>query len=505
MTRQNLPGLSRRAFIQATLASSAGWLLSGCASSPSQASPGPGEPVSTSAPAGTNVTGKGKRVAVIGAGFAGLACAHELSAVGYEVSVFEARDQLGGRVNTLRDLLPGKFVEAGGEFFRATDPTFVSYATKFKLDMLDDADDAGAPGQTMWVQGQALTESQIRDYWAALSKLEPTIMAAARTIDRERPWTSPGAETYDKMSVGEWFESVSMDDRAKRLFRIHMETITGVTLENQSFLAFLARHAGSNVSPKAGLFWNAPLVRCAGGASTLAERLSSAAGPGVVKLSTPVTNIRMSADSATLTFGTDGRSETFNDVVLAVPPKTWSKLNVSPALPGELSAQMGDQVKFLSVVRSAFWNEKKISLRAWTDSVAASIFDSTHRQAGGPQAVVCALSGAGMAQKARNAGMTHDRDRTYVSAINRVLPGFEANLKKSVFVDWREDPWSGGGSSFPAPGEITRIGPTLIEGIGRLHFAGDYTAYSHPGTMEGALHSGVTEARKIAARDGVKA
>src|SRR5690242_3719022 len=61
---------------------------------------------------GATATKVGKRVVVVGAGFAGLACADELAADGYDVTVVEARDRVGGRVQTLRDLVKGKTVEA---------------------------------------------------------------------------------------------------------------------------------------------------------------------------------------------------------------------------------------------------------------------------------------------------------------------------------------------------------------------------------------------------------
>jgi monoamine oxidase len=41
------------------------------------------------------------RVAVIGGGVAGLFAARELHAVGVDVCLFEARDRLGGRVQTV--------------------------------------------------------------------------------------------------------------------------------------------------------------------------------------------------------------------------------------------------------------------------------------------------------------------------------------------------------------------------------------------------------------------
>ena len=55
------------------------------------------------------------RVAVVGAGFAGLAAADVLAARGADVTVFEARDRVGGRVHS-RTLEHGETVELGAEF-----------------------------------------------------------------------------------------------------------------------------------------------------------------------------------------------------------------------------------------------------------------------------------------------------------------------------------------------------------------------------------------------------
>jgi monoamine oxidase len=70
-------------------------------------------------------------------------------------------------------------------------------------------------------------------------------------------------------------------------------------------------------------------------------------------------------------------------------------------------------------------------------------------------------------------------------------------------MDWPADPWTMAGYSFPAPGQITRTGRTLRDGLGRLHFAGEHTSYKFVGYMEGALDSGVSLARRIAKMDGV--
>jgi monoamine oxidase len=70
-------------------------------------------------------------------------------------------------------------------------------------------------------------------------------------------------------------------------------------------------------------------------------------------------------------------------------------------------------------------------------------------------------------------------------------------------MDWPSDPWTQTGYSFPAPGQVTTVGPILRQGLGRLHFAGEHTCFAFVGYMEGALNSGVALARRIAKRDGV--
>lgn len=58
--------------------------------------PGCSRPSHLSQMAGRREQGKGRRVAVVGSGPAGLGCAHDLALLGYDVTVFEALDQPGG-------------------------------------------------------------------------------------------------------------------------------------------------------------------------------------------------------------------------------------------------------------------------------------------------------------------------------------------------------------------------------------------------------------------------
>ena len=64
----------------------------------------------------------GKKIAIIGAGISGLAAAREFVNRGYEVTVFEKSQGLGGRASTRR--LPWANVDLGVQYFTANDPLF---------------------------------------------------------------------------------------------------------------------------------------------------------------------------------------------------------------------------------------------------------------------------------------------------------------------------------------------------------------------------------------------
>src|ERR1700722_9261127 len=117
---------SRRNFLKATVAAGTALLLSGCKPLVDQK---------------IDLAMANRRVIVIGGGFAGLACAHELRAANYDVTVLEARNRVGGRVLSFTDFVPGRSVEGGGELIGTNHPVWLAYAKQFDLEMLNLAGD----------------------------------------------------------------------------------------------------------------------------------------------------------------------------------------------------------------------------------------------------------------------------------------------------------------------------------------------------------------------------
>src|SRR5882762_7884841 len=70
-----------------------------------------------------------RRVAIIGAGLAGLVAAYELKWLGHQVTVFEARSRPGGRVFTIREPFQfGQHAEAGAMFIPSSHDLTLKYS-----------------------------------------------------------------------------------------------------------------------------------------------------------------------------------------------------------------------------------------------------------------------------------------------------------------------------------------------------------------------------------------
>ena len=89
-----------------------------------------------------------RRIVVIGAGMAGLSTAFELTALGHDVTVLEARTRPGGRVFTLREsFADGLYADAGAMQVYDSHTRAQKYIKQFELEL--DPIRATAPGSLM--------------------------------------------------------------------------------------------------------------------------------------------------------------------------------------------------------------------------------------------------------------------------------------------------------------------------------------------------------------------
>jgi len=463
-------GLTRREMIQRSLAAAAGVLLSDrLAAVPLQRS--------------------GPRVVVVGAGFSGLAAAYELSHAGADVVVLEARNRTGGRVLSFKDLVAGGTVEGGGELIGSNHPVWLRYKERFRLTFLDVTDsDQEAP---IVLGGRRLTARESEQLWEEMSTTLSRLDAeAARVVDPFAAWETPEAERLDRQSFRAWIDAVDASPLCRAGIETQMTSDNGVRTAWQSYLGNLAMIKGHGVEK----YWTETEVfRCRGGNQQLAAALAAAVGADRIRTRTTVTAIDVQPAGVRVTTA-GGATLEADHAVLAVPPPVWNRIAISPMLPVGLAPQMGTNVKFLMALKDRHvWDHTG---DAMNDGPVNMTWETTQGQTLAGAAMV-AFSGGASADECR--GWTAaERTGRYLAALERVYPGIRAAFVKARFMDWPSDPWVKASYSFPAPGQVTTMGPLMQAPIGgRLHLAGEHTCYAFVGYMEGALQAGVRAAARV--------
>jgi monoamine oxidase len=248
-------------------------------------------------------------------------------------------------------------------------------------------------------------------------------------------------------------------------------------------------------------YWlESEVYRCKGGNQQLATKFVAAIGPAKVLTRMPVRSVDVTDKDVRVSLAS-GKTLEADHVILTAPPSTWNRIAIDPALPAGLMPQMGTNVKFLIGLNSPVWRRTELAPDLLSDGPINMTWHATEGQRGAAEAMV-GFSGGPSAEICRDWGAR--RVENYLTELGKVYKGFRASYSgKARFMDWPGDAWSKASYSFPAPGQVTAQGPTLYDGLGRLHFAGEYSSYAFMGFMEGALHSGAALAKRIAEKDGV--
>lgn len=431
-------------------------------------------------------------ILIIGAGFAGLSAAFQLTQRGFQVTLLEARSRISGRVRSFRDFIPGRTVEGGGEFIGSNHPTWLAYARRFNLEFLDVSEDEGLNFPVV-IDGTLLSNSQAAQVYEDAVTASYIINADAADIDADRPWTSPRAREFDLLPTSLRLASLPISINAKKAINAQISADNGARCDRQSYLGNLAMIKGGGLER----FWtDSEVFRCKGGNAQLADALADAIGRDRIILGKPVASVTY--DSRSVRVVTSDHSEfTADHVILTAPPSTWPRIRFEPMLPRELDVQTGSNVKYLALMKKRFWLESNTSQYALANADIQETWEGTDGQPGNEAVAFACFSGADSSDRTRNYP-PDQRDARYAAQLQVPYPDWRANFLRSLYLNWPSDPWTQCGYAFPKPGEVTTSGPILHDGLNRLHFAGEYASYAFIGYMEGALASGVRVARQIA-------
>lgn len=273
-----------------------------------------------------------REVVVIGAGIAGLACAHRLREQGVDVEVLEAGDRVGGALRS--ESIDGHTVDLGPQTIHSRDPELFDHLTALGLD--DSLEVAGTGGKKRFIVLNGRPVELPGGPVSLLTTRSLSLRGKLRLL--KEPFAPPGpggdesADDFVRRRLGDEVADRMLDPFVSGVHAgdpttLSMRAAFPKLLEAERQHGSLTRWAASRVRAgrrRSGADKPArPRVRprlfsFSGGLATWPKALADAIGADRVHTGTPATMIQPGADGGWV-IGAGGRTIQASAVVLAVP------------------------------------------------------------------------------------------------------------------------------------------------------------------------------------------
>ncbi|WP_327357135.1 flavin monoamine oxidase family protein [Streptomyces sp. NBC_01304] len=480
--------------------------------------------LATAAPAPARSAAAAPRIAVVGAGIAGLTAALTLHDAGLGCTLYEANpDRVGGRMWSQRDHWAyGQTSEIGGELIDTSHKKILELCRRFDLPTEDFL--GGGPGgaeEVLWFNGGYYPREQAdEDFNAVYQSLHRDLQDSGEVFWNQ---TTPTGTALDNMSIYEWIDSRVPGGHASplgRFFDVAYNVEYGADTDQQSALA-LVLLMGYQPNPGNFNIWGLSNERyhITGGNGQLPHAIADFLPDGTIRQGFSLTAVRANTDGTqTLTFTEAGatRTVTADHTILCVPLPILQQLDLTkagfdPRMTNLLrDARMGHCTKLNMQFSSRPWR----GTGAWpgvsagdcfTDTDVQQTWDTTKIQPGTGGILI--QYGSGSLAKALTPATpfatesdryVRDLATKRLKGIDAFFPGTSAKWTgRAQLSAWHRNPYALGAYSYWPVSYLHRYAGYEGTPQGNVHIGGEHCSYDFQGFMEGGATEGERAAREV--------
>jgi monoamine oxidase len=398
------------------------------------------------------------KVCVIGAGLSGLIAADILTSAGDDVTVFEARDRVGGRVWS-QHLPNGSIIERGAEYVELEQHALLFTVARLGLSL--------APAGTSFA---------IREPRGGIGTTKKEMLEA---IEIAKDLLAKEPSRVLKQSAAQVLADAEISPGARE----------AIASRVQMTLAHEIDKIGAYGLVQIGLS-NAEGLRVAGGNQGIALRLADRLGKRI-KLGRPVD--RISWTQTNVSIRNEGETFDFKTCIITVPASVMSRIEFDPPLP-EWKRTAIQGVTYAHAAKLYVPLRKEPAATA-VHSVPDFFWTWTAKDGEGKvQPVVSAFAGSSSALERLE---VKNGPKKWIQKLQALRPDLDLDLTGAVLSTWDDDPWVHAAYSVRTPNLPPFYDESLMRSVGLLHFAGEYTGGLHSSSMDGALRTGMRAANEV--------
>jgi monoamine oxidase len=449
-------------------------------------------------------------IVVVGAGLAGLTCAHRLKQAGYTAQIHEASDRVGGRCWTGHDFFAqGQIYEHGGELIDQghTHIRQLAQALGLKLDNLL-ASELNGTEPLYFFDDEPYSHADATDDLKRIwQKLHKDVSAASYPTLFDN-FTQRGLE-LDQLSIVDYLNETIPEGGASsklgQLLDVAYNIEYGAESDVQSSLnlLYLLAYSGQGQLRVFGPSNEKYHVR--GGNDRIPMLLAQALA-GQITLGSELTAIKRNASGTfALTFrqSSGTKTVTADHVVLTLPFSLLREVNYSKA--------GFEPLKVTAIEELAMGTNSKLHLqfteRRWSsllgcngETFADSGYQNTwevSRAQPGTAGILVNYTGGDIGASF-GSGTPTSRAEGFLAQVEPVLPGLADVWNGKATVDfWAAHPWTKGSYSYWKVGQYTRFSGMEGRRQGNCHFAGEHTSQDFQGYLNGAVETGERAAGEV--------
>jgi len=458
-----------------------------------------------SAHAATVALSKMPKVLIVGAGIAGLTASYRLKQAGVPVDIIEARNRVGGRIQSDTNAAgTSTTVELGGEFIDTEHIYMRRLAKELDLSMADlEEAQSGLTPYTYYFEGCRVSFQTLVEEFAPLAEL---LRADINRISDRISYreSTPFDRKLDNLSISEYLDPFDISPRLRGLLKIICMSEYGREVEEQSSLNLLFL-IGTEPGTCDIFGTSDRRFQIVGGNDQVSRLLAQRLGDSVAT-GTALEAISTLSDGryrVSLRDGTRTEDRTYERILLTLPFSVLRRIPLRVDLPPAKrkaidSLGYGTNSKLIAAYGERVWRTRyQATASVDTDKGFKNIWEATPF-APGPQGLVTELTGGDLGRSI-GSGTPESQVNRFLPQFEEVFPGVtQERIGPAIRAYWTGEEFSRGSYSCYLVGQWTQMYSSEGERAGNIFFAGDHTtSQEYQGFMEGGVRSGERAAMEI--------